>query len=927
MDENKIAFIICVNDEIYFKECCWYLKRLIVPKGFRTEILVMRRAESMASGYNAAMKSSNAKYKVYLHQDVFIVNVNFISDLIAIFKCDEQIGMIGVCGGINLPEDGIMYNAWNCGRVIASGCTLALDVCYSQRKPYLFVEALDGMLMVTQYDIPWREDILKQWDYYDIAQSFEFIRAGFRLAIPFQQNPWTVHDCGYSRLDNYDKNRKIMFEEYPDFLIKNPNDYPLNFSKELFDLKEELYLKIKTWIDAGNLEEAKEVLNSFVEEGTNRKLLLMQQIFRIARMEEELLGKELILEKGFSTDDLLKRAIQVKFMIRRILLDEMITDEEVYQWIRNEKISAPELIVGIQENIVGREKALERFMQVYRLAGEKGDENILKMAAKILKNNEPVEGKKLLKEEEIGYLINESRWEEAKKALEDYKASNNSYSDIISILDASICFWEGKQEDAFVCISKGLAFNHENYELYFMLGNYYLEKNKNQAFLCYENAEFYCKTKDRAYLTEVKNNLLMTGEVTVQPVSIVILSYNGKEMTSLCVDSLRQSIPADAYELVIIDNASTDGSIEWLKQEEKVTKNLKVLYNKKNNGFPGGCNQGIKAAERKNDIFLLNNDTVAPPNAVFWLRMGLYENPRIGAVGSVSNHANNDQMIKEKLDGCEAYYAYGIKRNIPMIYAYEKKAWLMGFAVMFKREALEDVGYLDERFSPGNYEDNDIGIRFLRKGYLQLLCKNSFIFHFGSVGFRRNQDAFDRLLRCNRQKLKEKYELPIDEYSWVRTDMLDLIGETSDKRLSILDVGCGLGATMAKAESLFPNSVVVGIEKEEKIASIGKNLADVRWGDIEVMKLPFEKNSFDYILLGNVLECLKDPEEVLKRLFPFLKEEGYFIISISRNVGELQVHQWVAQAGLDIEVFEVTKIDYMIRGKMQKRGRKSEFIR
>ena len=105
----------------------------------------------------------------------------------------------------------------------------------------------------------------------------------------------------------------------------------------------------------------------------------------------------------------------------------------------------------------------------------------------------------------------------------------------------------------------------------------------------------------------------------------------------------------------------------------------------------------------------MNNDTVVPPNAIFWLRMGLYENEQVGAVGSVSNHVNNDQMVKEKLGSCEEYYAYGMKRNIPMLYPYEKKAWLTGFAVMFKREVLEKVGYLDERFSPGNYEDNDLG--------------------------------------------------------------------------------------------------------------------------------------------------------------------------------------------------------------------------
>ena len=395
------------------------------------------------------------------------------------------------------------------------------------------------------------------------------------------------------------------------------------------------------------------------------------------------------------------------------------------------------------------------------------------------------------------------------------------------------------------------------------------------------------------------------------------------------MDSLRQTLPSEVYEIIIVNNVSKDDSVDWLRQEEASwkaktgTKNLKVLYNSENKGFPDGCNQGIRIAEPANDIFLLNNDTVVPPNAIFWLRMGLYENEKVGAVGSVSNHANNDQMIKEKLASVEAYYEYGIKNNIPMQCPYEKKAWLMGFAAMFKRSALEKVGYLDERFTPGNYEDNDIGYRFLKAGYTQLLCKNSFIYHFGSVGFKKNQKAFDELLVRNRQKLEGKYGFPIQEYSWVRTDLLELIEEPSDSRLSILDVGCGLGATMAKAASLFGNATVVGIEKDEKVAVLGKNLANIYQGDIENMELSFEKNGFDYIILGNVLEYLDKPMDTLEKLQGFLKEDGRFIISISkvmkRDGNLIRIEREQVECGLNmlkemkIERFEEGKVGYIIR--------------
>ena len=88
--------------------------------------------------------------------------------------------------------------------------------------------------------------------------------------------------------------------------------------------------------------------------------------------------------------------------------------------------------------------------------------------------------------------------------------------------------------------------------------------------------------------------------------SIIVLTYNQLEYTKQCLASLQKYTEKDSYELIVIDNASTDGTREWLQQQ----KNLKLLLNDENIGFPKGCNQGIALANSQNDILLLNNDTV-----------------------------------------------------------------------------------------------------------------------------------------------------------------------------------------------------------------------------------------------------------------------------------------------------------------------------
>ena len=68
MNNNQIAFIMCTNDEQYCEECIRYINDLKIPDGYEIDIITVKDAPSMTSGYNAAMNSSDAKYKVYMHQ-------------------------------------------------------------------------------------------------------------------------------------------------------------------------------------------------------------------------------------------------------------------------------------------------------------------------------------------------------------------------------------------------------------------------------------------------------------------------------------------------------------------------------------------------------------------------------------------------------------------------------------------------------------------------------------------------------------------------------------------------------------------------------------------------------------------------------------------------------------------------------------------
>ncbi len=219
MDDKKICFIICSNNQLYLDECLFYISQLEIPEGYSVDVMSIAEAKSMTSGYNEGMKATDAKYKVYIHQDVFILYKGFLKAVIDIFKSDSKIGMIGMVGAPKMSASGVMWFG------MREGSLYMLRHCQESYQEYEYrledglhdVEAVDGLMIITSVDLPWREDIFDGWDYYDVSQSFEFLRKGYRVVVPEQRNPWCLHEDGILNFSDYDSYVRKGREEYPEF--------------------------------------------------------------------------------------------------------------------------------------------------------------------------------------------------------------------------------------------------------------------------------------------------------------------------------------------------------------------------------------------------------------------------------------------------------------------------------------------------------------------------------------------------------------------------------------------------------------------------------------------------------------------------------------------------------------------------------------
>ncbi|MBR6905539.1 MAG: glycosyltransferase family protein [Selenomonadaceae bacterium] len=215
---DKICFITCVNDEDWYSECLLYLQHLEMPEGMQAEYLPIRGAKSMCAGYNEGLRRSDAKYKVYLHQDTLVVNKQLVRDLKALFA-DENIGAVGVIGCRNLPRSGIWWDGMRTYGRVLHACepeSVVDSVGMQPEGAYMEVEAVDGLFIAMQYDIPWREELFTGWHLYDTSICKEVQRSGKRVVVPNQTEEfWCIH-CPKEKplASDYRGYQKTFLKEY-----------------------------------------------------------------------------------------------------------------------------------------------------------------------------------------------------------------------------------------------------------------------------------------------------------------------------------------------------------------------------------------------------------------------------------------------------------------------------------------------------------------------------------------------------------------------------------------------------------------------------------------------------------------------------------------------------------------------------------------
>ncbi len=245
-------------------------------------------------------------------------------------------------------------------------------------------------------------------------------------------------------------------------------------------------------------------------------------------------------------------------------------------------------------------------------------------------------------------------------------------------------------------------------------------------------------------------------------VSIILLMYNGLEYNRLCLDSLFGKTAYPNFEVIVVDNNSTDGTRELLQATCQRHPNLKVILNDKNEGYTRGNNQGA-AASTGDVLIFLNNDTILTRS---WLsRLVFYLGDRqVGLVGPTSSWPGNESGIDTDYHTLTELHAFADRYTREHEGLTYNAGRMVFFCAATRRDVFEEIGPLDERFSKGvSFEDDDYTMRVRQKGYRIIYAEDAFVHHWGvGTNSRRDMKAHWRLIEINRRQFEEKWGITWD---------------------------------------------------------------------------------------------------------------------------------------------------------------------
>ena len=359
-------------------------------------------------------------------------------------------------------------------------------------------------------------------------------------------------------------------------------------------------------------------------------------------------------------------------------------------------------------------------------------------------------------------------------------------------------------------------------------------------------------------------------------VSIILAIHNGLSYTQQCIAVLQDNLKGCDYELIVVDDASEDGTLEWLSQQES----LKRIHNESQQGLSRAFNQGAEASSGET-LLLLRNDVLLMRMSFVCMMQLLGQDEAVGAVGPYTNHDRYLQTLQ-----CTSYQNYTeLEQFVAQLPgkiegAVAQPSLLLGdFCLLMKRSAWDAIHGFDISYTGASFfADADISLRLIQAGYRLQIARNAYV-HREAMQWKDRQSNLDDEMAKGNAYFEQKWQFRIQYSCNIRLPLIKHIEQTR-KPLAVLEAGCACGGNLMYLEQVSPGAELYGIELDSNTAKIASCFGQIFNLDLERFSKPEWTKKFDAIIMGDILEHLVDPWKTVRNMYEITKSGGRIIISV-----------------------------------------------
>ncbi|MBP1965811.1 glycosyltransferase [Paenibacillus aceris] len=491
----------------------------------------------------------------------------------------------------------------------------------------------------------------------------------------------------------------------------------------------------------------------------------------------------------------------------------------------------------------------------------------------------------------IESLINAGKLEDAKFLLAEFSGMGGMDWEIYS-MNGVIAILENRLEEAETVLLEGIELYSHCFDLLYNLGYTYQVGNKTDLAISY-----YGRALEVAVDPEIKDQIrksiqqLVENHAESKPlVSIVLLAYNHLDYTKLAVESIYKYTSHINFELITVNNGSSDGTREYFDS----LPNKKKIHLDENVGPVNGFNIGMKAAEGKYTAAVCN-DFIFTTRWLDNLLICIESDEKIGFVSPGSSNISNHQMIQGNYSNLEEMQRFAEQYNQSDASKWEERVRLLPCVLMVRTDLLKEIGYFDPEFYFGEFADDDISFRIRRAGYKLIFARDTFTYHFGSITTGVDQKE-NSSLEVSRKIFMEKHG--IDSWNDANFD-LNLVSSldvtSNQESVSILGINSRCGGTPLQLKNKLNEHGLHNVSIDN-FTEDRKYLIDLKTvsersacGNVVDIKHLFADRKYDYIIFGEGIERCNSIEQTVADLVTLMKNDGQLVFKIRNGSNYIRV--------------------------------------